>query len=232
MLLKVFFGIEDPNHPTEMILMLDYGIFYEFIPMEEWDNENPKTVSLSDVETDINYAVIISTNAGLWRYKIGDTISFTSTFPFRFKVTGRTKHFMNAFGEEVIIENAEKALAYASKKTNAIIREYTAAPIFLTNKDAGKHQWLIEFNREPNNLSTFASALDEHLREINSDYDAKRKGSMALDFPEIKKARKGLFYSWLKGKNKLGGQNKVPRLSSKREYIEEILRYENQMIED
>jgi hypothetical protein len=227
-----FFGIEDPDHPTEMILMLDYGIFYEFIPMEEWKNENPETVNLAEVEVGVNYAVIISTNAGLWRYKIGDTISFTSTFPFRFKVTGRTKHFMNAFGEEVIIENAEKALAYASKKTNAVIREYTAAPVFLTNKEAGKHQWLIEFNREPNDMATFANALDEHLREINSDYDAKRKGSMALDFPEIKKARKGLFYSWLKGKNKLGGQNKVPRLSSKREYIEDILRYENQMIED
>lgn len=219
-----FFGIEDPDHPDEMILMLDYGIFYEFVPMSEWGKDHPKSLSLSEVETGTNYAILISTNAGLWRYQIGDTIQFTSTHPFRFKVSGRTKHFMNAFGEEVIIDNAEQALAYACQKTGAVLEEYTAAPVFLTNKEAGKHEWLIEFKKEPDQQEDFNVALDHHLREINSDYDAKRSGNMALEFPLIRKMPKGTFYNWMKSRNKLGGQNKVPRLSNSREYLEEILR--------
>ncbi len=219
-----FFGIEDPNHPTEMILMLDYGIYYEFVPMSDWNEEQPKTLGLEDVELDTNYAIIISTNAGLWRYKVGDTIQFTSLNPFRFKISGRTKHFMNAFGEEVIIDNAEHALEHACNKTGAIIEEYTAAPIYLTNQKAGKHQWLIEFRRKPDNMEEFSKELDSYLRKINSDYDAKREGNMALEFPLVQEMPSGTFFKWMKSRNKLGGQNKVPRLSNSREYLEEILR--------
>ena len=219
-----FFGIEDLNAKNELLLMLDYGIYYEFAPMDEWDNKYPKTVPLSEVELNTNYAVIITTNAGLWRYKIGDTVTFTSTFPFRIKVSGRTKHFMNAFGEEVIIDNAEKALAFACQKTGAVIEEYTAAPVYLTNKQAGRHQWMIEFKKAPENKEEFIDLLDQKLREINSDYEAKRKGNMALAFPSLDILPKDTFYNWLKAKNKLGGQNKVPRLSNDRKYIEEIER--------
>tara|TARA_R110002072_G_scaffold71569_10_gene171471 strand:- start:3 stop:1277 length:1275 start_codon:yes stop_codon:yes gene_type:complete len=218
-----FFGIEDFSAEGELLLMLDYGIFYEFAPMEEWDKEQPKTVSLEEVELNQHYALIITTNAGLWRYKIGDTIQFTSKFPFRIKVSGRTKHFINAFGEELIIDNAEKALSVACLKTGAIVDEYTAGPVFLTNSKAGKHQWIIEFKKEPDTLAKFSEALDEELRKINSDYDAKRKGNMALEMLEIRQVEKGTFYKWMKSKNKLGGQNKVPRLSNNRKYLEEIL---------
>lgn len=219
-----FFGIEDFSKDGEMLLMLDYGIYYEFATAEEWDKKHPQTIALDEVETNTNYAVIITTNAGLWRYKLGDTIQFTSKLPFRIKVSGRTKHFMNAFGEEVIIDNAEKALKHASDHTGAIIEEYTAAPIFLTNNQAGKHQWLIEFKKEPDQLSKFSELLDSKLKEINSDYDAKRKGNMALGFPKIDVLPKGSFYEWMKSRNKLGGQNKVPRLSNDRKYVEEIMR--------
>ena len=219
-----FFGIEDLSAKGELLLMLDYGIYYEFVPMEEWDKKFPKTVPLSDVELNTNYAVIISTNAGLWRYKIGDTLKFTSKFPFRFKVSGRTKHYMNAFGEEVIIDNAEKALAFACKKTGAIIEEYTAAPIYLTNNKAGRHQWMVEFKKNPESEKEFIQHLDEKLKEINSDYEAKRNGNMALELPKLDILPKDTFYKWLKTKNKLGGQNKVPRLSNNRKYIEEIER--------
>ncbi|MEQ8909069.1 MAG: GH3 auxin-responsive promoter family protein [Vicingaceae bacterium] len=220
-----FFGIEDPDHPGELLLMLDYGIYYEFIPMEEWNQEHPKTLGLDEVELDTNYALLISTNAGLWRYKIGDTIQFTSLYPFRLKVSGRTKHFINAFGEEIIIDNAEQALKAACEKTGALIEEYTAAPVHLTNHEAGKHQWLIEFNRPPSNPKDFIQALDDHLREINSDYDAKRKGDMALEIPELIVLPEETFYRWMKSRNKLGGQNKVPRLSNDRKYVEDILRF-------
>ena len=219
-----FFGIEDPNHPGELILMLDYGIYYEFIPMGEWEKDHPKTLGLDEVELDTNYALVISTNAGLWRYQIGDTIQFTSLNPFRVRVSGRTKHFMNAFGEEVIIDNAEQALSAACKKTGAVIEEYTAAPIYLTNQKAGRHEWLVEFKKEPNSINDFAEELDRSLREINSDYDAKRTGNMALEFPLIHVMPPNSFYNWLKSRNKLGGQNKVPRLSNSREYLEEIMR--------
>ena len=218
-----FFGIQDLSTDSELLLMLDYGIYYEFAPMEEWNNKFPKTLTLDEVETGVNYALIISTNAGLWRYKIGDTICFTSKYPFRFKVSGRTKHFMNAFGEEVIIENAENALAFACQFTGAQIEEYTAAPVYLTNENSGRHEWLIEFNKSPENLEAFAEALDHRLQQINSDYEAKRKGNMALEFPIIRKMERGTFYAWLKHKGKLGGQNKVPRLSNDRKFIEEIL---------
>jgi len=219
-----FFGIEDPDHPGELILMLDYGIYYEFIPMDEWENEHPKTVGLDEVKLDTNYALLISTNAGLWRYKIGDTVQFTSINPFRVKVSGRTKHFMNAFGEEVIIDNAEQALQHACKLSGAIVEEYTAAPVFLTNKDAGRHEWLIEFKKEPDDFEEFGVELDKYLRTINSDYDAKRSGNLALKFPLIHHMPKGSFYNWMKSRDKLGGQNKVPRLSNSREYLEAILR--------
>lgn len=219
-----FFGIEDPDHNGELILMLDYGIYYEFIPMSEWDKEDPKTLALDEVEVGTNYAILISTNAGLWRYKIGDTVQFTSINPFRVKVSGRTKHFMNAFGEEVIIDNAEKALQHACRKTDAIIEEYTAAPVYLTNDEAGRHEWLIEFKKEPDNFEAFGAEMDNYLRKINSDYDAKRKGNMALKSPLIHKMPKGSFYNWMKSRDKLGGQNKVPRLSNSREYLEAILR--------
>ena len=220
-----FFGIEDLSEKGELLLMLDYGIFYEFAPMSEWNKKFPKTLTLDEIELDTNYALIISTNAGLWRYKIGDTIKFTSKYPFRIKVSGRTKHFINAFGEEVIIDNAEIALSYACKKTDATIEEYTAAPVYLTNSEAGKHQWLIEFSRNPTNLIEFTKLLDEKLQEINSDYEAKRKGNMALKMPLVESLPKNSFYNWMKSRNKLGGQNKVPRLSNNRDYIDEILTF-------
>jgi len=219
-----FFGIEDPNHPSELTLMLDYGIYYEFVPSDDWNDSHPRTLSLDEVELHTNYAILISTNSGLWRYKIGDTVQFTSKYPFRIKVSGRTKHFMNAFGEEVIIDNAEIALKYACSMTNSIISEYTAAPVHLTNKDAGRHQWAIEFERPPNNLVEFQFLLDEKLKEVNSDYEAKRKGNMALDVPIIESLPNGTFYRWMKERKKLGGQNKVPRLANDRKYIEEVLR--------
>ncbi|MBL4710376.1 MAG: GH3 auxin-responsive promoter family protein [Flavobacteriales bacterium] len=219
-----FFGIEDLNHQSELLLMLDYGIYYEFAPIGEWDKKFPNTLTLDEVELYTNYAIIISTNAGLWRYKIGDTVQFTSKYPFRIKVSGRTKHFINAFGEEVIIDNAEVALKHACEITNATIEDYTAAPIYLTNKDAGKHQWLIEFGRNPNDLSLFTHELDKKLREVNSDYDAKRKGNMALELPLIEALPRHTFYEWMKSRNKLGSQNKVPRLSNDRTYVDDILK--------
>lgn len=219
-----FFGIEDLSKPGELLLMLDYGIYYEFAPVEEWDKEQPETLGLDEVELNKNYAIIISTNGGLWRYKIGDTIQFTSKYPFRIKVSGRTKHFINAFGEEVIIDNAEQALKHACDHCEATIEEYTAAPVYLTNNEAGRHQWIIEFSKEPENMETFVKAFDEKLKSINTDYQAKRNGNMALEYPEFFIAPKGTFYRWMKSRNKLGGQNKVPRLSNERKYVDEILK--------
>jgi hypothetical protein len=219
-----FFGIEDTIGRKDMLLMLDYGIFYEFIPMDEIENEHPRTVLIEDVELDKNYAIVISTNAGLWRYVIGDTVKFTSKYPFRIKITGRTKHFINAFGEELIIENAETALAKAIEASNAIITNFTAGPVYLENKSKGGHEWLIEFEKEPDNLDNFTTVLDTTLRQINSDYDAKRAGDKAMVKPLIRMMPKGTFYSWLKEKGKLGGQFKVPRLSNNRDVLEEILK--------
>ena len=218
-----FFGIQDLSDRDEMLLMLDYGIFYEFIPMEEIGKEFPKTVSLDGVELDKNYAMVISTNAGLWRYSIGDTIKFTSKSPYRIKISGRTKHFINAFGEEVIIENAEAAIARACELTGAEIDNFTAAPIYLNEGKKGSHEWIIEFKVLPGNMDEFTTALDRSLREINSDYDAKRSNDLALITPTIHSVRSGTFYNWMKKRGKLGGQNKVPRLSNTREYVDDIL---------
>ncbi|MFY7669572.1 GH3 auxin-responsive promoter family protein [Tenacibaculum sp. MEBiC06402] len=217
-----FFAIQDRNNSEELLLMLDYGIFYEFIPMSEYDGENSTAIPLSEVETDINYAVLISTNGGLWRYLIGDTIKFTSTNPYRIKITGRTKHHINVFGEELIIENAEEALKSACEKTASTIKEYTVAPIFMNGKDKGAHEWIIEFENQPNDLHFFTEILDNALKNCNSDYEAKRYNNMTLNMPKVQQAREGLFYDWLKQKGKLGGQHKVPRLSNKREFIEEL----------
>ena len=219
-----FFGIQDQPDSEEMLLMLDYGIFYEFLPMENINSENPKTLSLTEVELNKNYALIISTNAGLWRYMIGDTIKFTSLSPHRIQITGRTKHFINAFGEEVIIDNAEKALSKACRETNAIIQDYTACPIYFQGNDAGGHEWIIEFEQKPDNIENFTNILDDTLREINSDYDAKRYKDMALRRPLIHVAKAGLFYEWMKNRGKLGGQHKVPRLANDRTYVDEILK--------
>ena len=219
-----FFGIQDQaGTHDEMLLMLDYGVYYEFIPAEEFESENPTTLTLEQVELGKNYALVISTNAGLWRYKIGDTIKFTSLEPYRIKISGRTKHFINAFGEELIIENAEAAIIKASQETGAIISNFTAAPVYFEGKNRGGHEWAIEFAREPDNLATFRRVLDETLREINSDYDAKRQNDLALQAPLIQIAPPGTFLQWLRSKGKLGGQNKVPRLSNSREHLEEIL---------
>lgn len=219
-----FFGIEDTIGRKDMLLMLDYGIFYEFIPLEDIGKDQPKTLLLEEVELGKNYAIVISTNAGLWRYIIGDTVKFTTKFPFRVKITGRTKHFINAFGEELIIENAEVALAKATEVTGAEISNFTAAPIYLESNTKGGHEWLIEFQKDPDSLETFVNALDATLREVNSDYDAKRTGDKAMVKPLIRVMPKGTFYNWLKSKGKLGGQYKVPRLSNNREILEEILR--------
>ncbi len=218
-----FFGIQDRDGSEELLLMLDYGIFYEFIPIEEIENKNAKAVTLGGVELDKNYAMIISTNAGLWRYNIGDTIKFTSLAPYRIKITGRTKHFLNAFGEEVIIENADDAISYACNKTDSIIDNFTAAPIYLETDKKGGHEWIIEFKRQPSSIETFIEMLDNRLREINSDYDAKRAHNLALVKPTVHVAPQGTFYKWMKSRGKLGGQNKVPRLSNSREHVEEIL---------
>lgn len=218
-----FFAIQDQNNSNELLLMLDYGIFYEFIPMDTYRTPEQKVIPLSEVKVGVNYAVIITTNAGLWRYKIGDTIRFTSTNPYRIKVSGRTKHYINAFGEELIIENAENALKMVCKKTNAKIVDYTAAPIFMKGKDKGAHEWLIEFKTPPNNMDKFTQLLDDSLKSLNSDYEAKRYNDMTLIKPKIHVARKHLFYDWLKCHNKLGGQHKIPRLSNDRCYIDELL---------
>jgi hypothetical protein len=218
-----FFGIQDQSNSQELLLMLDYGIYYEFMPMEEEGKEEPQTLSLSEVKTGVNYALIISTNAGLWRYKIGDTIQFTSLNPFRIKVSGRTKHFINAFGEELIIDNADKALKVACDKSGAVIKEYTAAPVYFSGNETGTHEWLIEFEKQPDNLDYFTETLDNSLKSLNSDYEAKRYKNMALRMPLVKAMPQGTFYNWLKSKNKLGGQYKVPRLSNERKYVEEII---------
>ncbi|MFD0993404.1 GH3 auxin-responsive promoter family protein [Tenacibaculum geojense] len=218
-----FFAIQDKNNSDELLLMLDYGIFYEFIPMDRYDGENSKAIPLSKVKKDVNYAVVITTNGGLWRYLIGDTVKFTSIKPYRVKITGRTKHHINVFGEELIIENAEEALKAACKKTNAAIKDYTVAPIFMNGKSKGAHEWVIEFKKAPDNLHFFTEMLDNSLKNCNSDYEAKRYNNMTLAMPTVHAAKEGLFYTWLKTKGKLGGQHKVPRLSNKRDFIEELL---------
>ncbi|MBM3402764.1 MAG: GH3 auxin-responsive promoter family protein [Bacteroidetes bacterium] len=219
-----FFGIQDQPNSEEMLLMLDYGIYYEFLPMEDLYAENPKTLRLDQVQLNKNYALIISTNAGLWRYMIGDTIKFTSLAPHRIQITGRTKHFINAFGEELIIDNAEKGLAKACLETQAIIRDYTACPIYFKGNEVGGHEWIIEFEQKPDDIERFTDLLDQTLREVNSDYDAKRFKNMALRRPLVHLAPDGTFYQWMKNRGKLGGQHKVPRLANDRTYVDEILK--------
>jgi len=219
-----FFGIQDRNNADDMLLMLDYGVYYEFIPSSDFDNETPKTLTLEEVEIGENYALVITTNAGLWRYKIGDTVRFTSKYPYRIKITGRTKNFINAFGEELIVDNAEKAISIACDKTNALIKEFTAAPIFFSDKNSGGHEWLIEFEKEPSCINYFTEVLDNALKSINSDYEAKRYQDMVLRKPLVKSVPDNTFYNWLKLKGKLGGQHKVPRLYNDRRYIDDILK--------
>jgi hypothetical protein len=218
-----FFGIQNNPDSDDMLLMLDYGIFYEFVPMEDIDNVNPRFLNIGDVEENKNYAMVISTNSGLWRYMIGDTVTFTSLYPHKIKITGRTKHYINAFGEELMIDNAERALDVACNKTGAQINEYTVAPVYMTNRDKGKHQWLIEFNKHPNDLGIFIDCLDNALKSLNSDYEAKRYNNVTLDTPVIDVAKNKLFFDWMSSRGKLGGQNKVPRLSNDRTYMDQLL---------
>ncbi len=218
-----FFGLQDDPADLAMLLMIDYGVFYEFIPMDELEKPNPQVLPLWAVETGRNYALVISTSSGLWRYMIGDTVRFTSTNPYKFIITGRTKFFINAFGEELIADNAEKGLAAACAATGAEVLEYTAAPIFMNAEGKCRHQWVIEFARAPKDLGEFATVLDNTLQEVNSDYEAKRYKDITLQALEIVPGRKGLFHDWLKSKGKLGGQHKVPRLSNTRDHIDEIL---------
>ena len=215
-----FFAIQDQNNSSELLLMLDYGIFYEFIPTSQSEQD---IISLADVKLNVNYAMVITTNSGLWRYKIGDTIKFTCLNPFRIKVTGRTKHFINVFGEELVVENAEKALSMTCELTKCEISNYTVGPIFMGSKTKGSHEWLIEFEKKPDDINKFMEILDLNLQRLNSDYEAKRYKSSTLEIPKIQVARKNLFYDWLASKNKLGGQNKVPRLSNSREYLDELI---------
>lgn len=217
------FAVQDEPAKDDMLLMLDYGIFFEFIPIAEVGKPHPRSLTVEDVNPGENYAIVISTNSGLWRYLIGDTVVFTSTFPHKIKISGRTKHFMNAFGEEVIIENAEKALSISCAKTNAVISEYTAAPIYMGDEGTGSHEWLIEFEKAPTDLDYFTSILDNALCSINSDYEAKRYKSITLVMPTVRNLPRGTFYKWLSLKGKLGGQHKVPRLSNNRKIVDEVL---------
>lgn len=218
-----YFGTQSSLVDPSLLMMIDYGTFFEFVPLEEIDKEEPHAVCLEEVEIGKNYAMVITTTAGLWRYLIGDTIRFTSRKPYKFVITGRTKHFINAFGEELIVDNAEKGLAKACSLTGAQVAEYSAAPVFMDEHAKCRHQWLIEFAKEPDDMSRFAKILDDALKEINSDYEAKRQNDLALQPLEIIVARKNLFNDWLDSKGKLGGQHKIPRLSNSREYIEQMM---------
>ncbi len=218
-----FFGIQDRLHSEDMLLMLDYGVYYEFMPMEEYGKEHPRTVGLEDIELNKNYALIISTNAGLWRYLIGDTIRFTEKSPYRFRITGRTRLFINAFGEEVIIENTDEAIRIACEKTGSLVKDYTVAPVYFSGRENGAHEWLIEFERPPASLEYFTEVMDNALKSLNSDYEAKRYRDLALRQPIVHALADGTFMNWMRHKNKLGGQHKVPRLSNDRQFVEEIL---------
>ncbi len=219
-----FFGIQNDLSKSDMLLMLDYGIFYEFIPFNEIHKESPKVIGLGEVQQGEQYALLISTNAGLWRYQIGDTIEFTSTDPYKIKISGRTKHYINAFGEELIVENAEKAIEMAANKCDVQVVNFTAAPKYFNEKENGTHEWIIEFESAPDNVGQFTKDLDDALRQLNSDYDAKRYKDIALSLPLVHMVPKGTFYNWMKSRGKLGGQHKVPRLSNTREYVEDILK--------
>jgi hypothetical protein len=209
--------------------MLDYGIFYEFIPMDTFGTENQKVIRLSDVELFKNYAVVITTNAGLWRYLIGDTIRFTSLSPYRIRVTGRTKHHINVFGEELMVENTDMALAKTCSDIHCEVKDYTVAPIFMKDKEKGAHEWMIEFKKQPDDIRLFQKTLDENLQSLNSDYEAKRYNNMTLNPLVVNVARENLFYDWLKENNKLGGQHKIPRLSNERDYLEQLKSMQNEV---
>jgi hypothetical protein len=219
-----FFGIQDDPNQSDMLLMLDYGIYYEFIAMEEFGTDDPKVVPLYDIEIGTNYAMVITTNGGLWRYLIGDTIRFTSKYPYKFVITGRTKHYINAFGEEVIVDNAEKAFKMACELTNAVISEYSGGPIYMDDKQKGAHEWVVEFEKMPDDLNQFIAAFDSALKTVNSDYEAKRHKNLSLEMPHFVVARKGLFYDWMKNRGKIGGQNKIPRLSNDRQYLDQLIK--------
>jgi hypothetical protein len=224
-----FFGIQESSGADDMLLMLDYGIFYEFIDIDSCDQDQPETILLEDVKCGVNYEMVITTNGGLWRYRIGDTVMFTSTSPFKIRVTGRTKHFINAFGEELIIDNAEKAISVAMKTCQCAVTDYTAGPVYMGQSGHGAHEWLIEFQSQPDSIEHFTQVLDDELRKLNSDYDAKRTGNLTLGTPVVKIMPSGTFYNWLKMKGKLGGQHKTPRLSNHRKLIEEILEMKNEV---
>jgi hypothetical protein len=217
-----FFAIQDINYSNDLLLMLDYGIFYEFIPMDSFGTSNQKVIRLADVELFKNYAIVITTNSGLWRYLIGDTVRFTSINPYRIRVTGRTKHHINVFGEELMVENTDQAIAKACQITQSEIVDYTVAPVFMKNKEKGAHEWMIEFKKIPSDLVLFQKVLDETLQSLNSDYEAKRFKNMTLNPLIVNIARPNLFYDWLKNKDKLGGQHKIPRLSNERDYLEQL----------
>jgi len=220
-----FFAAQDDLQNEGLLLFLNHGIFYEFMPMEEYGKEDAKTLSLKEVELHKNYALIISTNCGLWRYAVGDTIQFTSLAPYRIKVSGRLKHFINAFGEELIIDNSDFAITKACKETGAVVNDYTAAPVYMTGTENGAHEWIIEFEKLPVPLDTFTQLMDKALQEANSDYEAKRHKNIALRMPIVHQMPVNGFKQWLKDKGKLGGQHKVPRLSNDRNYLEEMLPY-------
>lgn len=218
-----FFAIQDLNNSNDLLLMLDYGIFYEFIPMDTYGTPNQKVIRLAEVELNKNYAVVITTNSGLWRYLIGDTVRFTSLNPYRIRVTGRTKHHINVFGEELMVENTDMAIAKTCLLTNTEVKDYTVAPIFMEGKEKGAHEWIIEFKKQPEDLQKFSQLLDESIQALNSDYEAKRYNNMTLNPLKVNVARENLFYDWLKKQDKLGGQHKVPRLSNSREYLDNLL---------
>jgi len=218
-----FFAGQDMPNTNGLNLFTEHGIFYEFMPMDEYGKNTPKTVGLDQVQTGVQYALVISTNGGLWRYLVGDTVCFTSIYPYRIKVTGRVKHYMNAFGEEVIVDNTDKAIAAAAAKTNSLVADYTAAPVFFSDNHNGAHEWLIEFAKEPESLNEFTIELDKALQSLNSDYEAKRFGNIALGLPKIHIVPQGFFSRWLESKGKVGGQHKIPRLSNERTIIEEML---------
>ncbi|MDR1517955.1 MAG: GH3 auxin-responsive promoter family protein [Dysgonamonadaceae bacterium] len=218
-----FFGVQFTPDSKDMLLLLDNEVYYEFLPMGEWDKENPEALSLDEVQTGVQYALIISTSGGLWRYKIGDTIEFTSTNPYLFRITGRTKQFINAFGEELIVDNADRALKNACLHTSARITEYTAAPVYFSEAHNGAHEWLIEFENPPSDIGQFVDLLDENLKKLNSDYEAKRSHDLSLSKPLVRALPKNTFYGWMKSRERTGGQNKVPKLSNDRKYVDGIL---------
>lgn len=220
-----YFAVQDDFESNDMLLLLDNGVYYEFLPMEEWHSENPRAIPLAEVETEKQYALVISTNAGLWRYMIGDTVTFTSTSPYRIRISGRTKQFINVFGEEVVVENTDKALATACQQTGAVAQEYTVAPVFFGNGKKGGHEWLIEFEKQPADLDSFETQLDKELQNLNSDYEAKRYHNMALTHLKVHPLAPDTFNTWMKARGKFGGQNKVPRLSNERKYVESILEF-------